>query len=60
MWETLSMPQKGLQFRLMMPTTFPVGLQVASAAVSFSYTNKSTPADELLNLLHLKGELIKT
>ena len=31
-WETISMPQNGLQFLLMIPTTFPVGFLAASAA----------------------------
>lgn len=32
------MPQKGLQFLLMIPTTFPVGFLAASAADIFSYS----------------------
>lgn len=31
MWETLSMPQNGLQHLLMIPTTLPVGFLAASA-----------------------------
>lgn len=55
MWERLSMPQKGLQFLLMMPTTFPVGLQFASAAVAFNCTDKTRrKASEFTYLLNSK------
>lgn len=35
-WETFSMPQNGLQFLLMIPTTLPVGFLAASAADNFN------------------------
>lgn len=38
-WETFSMPQKGLQFLLMIPTTFPVGFRAASAADIRNYSH---------------------
>lgn len=55
MWERLSMPQKGLQFLLMTPTTFPVGLRVASAAVAFNCTDKTRrKSSEFTYLLNSK------
>lgn len=41
-WETFSMPQNGLQFLLMIPTTFPVGLWAASAANIFNCSDTGT------------------
>lgn len=50
MKELLSMPQNGLQFLLMTPTTLPVGFRAASSAMLFIWSKSKKREKEMTQL----------